>query len=127
MTVYEAIEIELKASSGVTNIVGNRIYHGKRPRSTTNIPCINFHLVSNPIASERRVVETPLYQISNWGKNIEQAMELSMRVEEVFQSIRSGILQGGVITNTIVMAEPESGCYHAPVDVRFTVVAAENV
>jgi hypothetical protein len=64
-TIYGAIRAVLMANSGVSALVGSRIYTLKLPDACT-FPAISIHKISDPFS---RIKGSPRVQVSVWGKD----------------------------------------------------------
>lgn len=130
MKPWEAIEQHLESFSGVTNIVGNRITHGKSFNNRQIVPCINYFMVAYAQGT-KGVTESPLYQISCWSSDADEAMELAREVMIAFQNSRCAIgvfnLQSSWVEDLRLIADEEQGVYHVPVSIRFAYESADNV
>lgn len=130
MKPWEAIEQHLGSFSGVTNIVGNRITHGREFNTRQIVPCINYFMVAY-LQGTKGVTETPLYQISCWASSAGDAMNLAREVMIAFQNSRCAIgtfdLQSSWVEDLRLIADDEQGVYHVPVSIRFSYESAENI
>ena len=107
-------------SSDITDIVGQRIYHGMRAAGST--PCINYFEVSyDPM--HNGVVENSHYQISCRASSPGVVQDLARKVCVLFHNFQGVIntfdVQRTTIDNKILLPEPKTNLYHVLVDVRF--------
>jgi len=131
MKHWQMVGTKLNAVSAVTNIVGDRIYHGMRPvgigsTQTVQFPCINYFEVpgDTPVLGDGEV-ERRVYQISSRGATPETAKQLAEEVELVFENMKETV--GSTFSVNFVritsggglLYEPVSRIYHAFTTVRF--------
>ena len=120
MDIFEAIGTRLLATEAITDIVGTRVYHGMRPEG--DAPCINYFEVGY-VPLHNGVVEAPRYQISCRASTPGATQDLAREVCVLFHNFHGTIddfdVQRTTVESKILLPEPETNLYHAPVDVRF--------
>lgn len=129
MEHWQAIGTKLNAVTAITDLVGNRIYHGMRPTpladgQTVQFPCINYFELSGPAVLATGVVETRTYQISARCRTPEATKALSEEIEAAFQNMQETIGAtfsvnfGQVIPGGGILYESVAQVYHVPVTIR---------
>ena len=133
MRIWQAIHTKLAGVSGITDLVGQSIYHGMRPPKEAKNYCINyFELPGGGIVLDTQgLLENPMYQISCRAKTAGNVEELAYIVKTTLQNMREAV--GGFninLTNVLpgggVFEEEDGEWYHVPLTVRFTFFNTEN-
>jgi hypothetical protein len=119
MTIIdEAIFTILSGNSGVSAIVGTRIYPMQLPLECT-LPALSFSKPSNPF---RRVSGSPRFQIDCWAEDFLQCQHLRDMVETALNGY-AGLVNSVNIIQIIPLEAPDmydstTGVYHIPYDFR---------
>lgn len=125
MKIEEALYTYLKSHTGLSALVGSRIYPLKLPQNPT-LPAVVYVKVSyageramgtgNPRASRAR------FQFSCFAQSYASAKDVAEQVKLALQDY-SGLMGGGVtvldtnVVGEVDVFEPDTGLYHVPVDV----------
>lgn len=127
--IWQAIGYKLLNTTAITDIVGDRCFHGRRPADDTDFPCINYFMIGNPILGEGSA-EAPTYQISCRATDPETAQELAQGVALIFHKMRETVdgfdILCGTVENMIMIDEPDNDVYHIPVTIRVVVRSIDN-
>lgn len=127
MKIEEALYAHLKSYTGLTNLVGTRIYPLVLPQNPT-LPAIIYQKISR-VGGRALSSPSPRYvrarfQISCWGASYGSVKDVAEQVKAALQDYH-GVMggTGGVtvldadVANEQDIYEPEVGIYHLPVDV----------
>jgi hypothetical protein len=124
---YQLIGYQLNQVSAVTNIVGNRIFHGNAPEYYASgysvfYPAITYSKVSG-VPSVQHLVRNARYQIDCWGTSAASVRSLEEAVIGAVDQM-SGTYNGfSVLASDIMLEGPmtyesDGGIYRVPIDVR---------
>lgn len=118
--IYQAIGYRLLNETGITDIVGTRVYHGMRPEG--GAPCINYFEVGY-VLLHNGVLESPRYQISCRAETPGDVQDLARKVCVLFHNFQGVIdsfdVQRTTVEGKFLLPEPDTNLYHVAVDVRF--------
>ena len=127
MKIEEALYAHLKAHTGLSSLVGTRIYPLVLPQNPA-LPAVTYQKISR--AGERvmnnstTLVVRTRFQISCWATSYSNAKDVAEQVKLALQDY-SGLMGGAggvqVLDVNVVgeqdIYEPDTGIYHLPVDV----------
>jgi len=96
MKWYQAIGYQLLATTAISDIVGTRVYHGKRPEAlgssqTSYLPAIAFEEVAGPLILAGGWVETRSVLIHSYAETDSGAWDLAKEVKDMFHSLYGSI------------------------------------
>jgi hypothetical protein len=94
MTIEEAIYSYLSNETGITSLVGSRIYPVKLPQNT-DYPAITYFRVSGPEHHEKDMAY-PRFQFSCWAAEYGTAKGLAAEVKAAFQRFKGTMGTPGV-------------------------------
>jgi len=123
-TPAEAVLDLINATTALTSIVGNWVWHSFRPQGTS-LPSLNFYEVSGP--QRFNGMERQTFSINCRARDIAGALALARQVTNLFNGTSStGIFatQGTFDISrafqdvaTGLIPEPRDSLYNAPVDI----------
>lgn len=110
MTIEQAIKIFLLKKTGITNLVGQRIYYPNLPQNPT-YPAITFFLITG-LRHHDIDVAYPYYQFDSWASTYMQSIQLANEIRLALQR-EKGILNNipvlqGVFKNESDVEEPDN-------------------
>ncbi len=129
MMVEQALDMYMKNTTELTDLVGERIHFVKAPQGET-FPYIVFFAVSDPpfhdIPARR-----PRFQISIWSKNKYEALKIKDVVSRMLQRYKGKMggsggvrVKQGVELDSPVFYERNTHSYHIPVDFKIIYLEA---
>ena len=123
-TPAEAVFDLINATTALTSIVGNFVWHSLRPQSRS-LPSLNFYEVSGP--QRFNGMERQTFSINCRAETIDGALALARQVTDLFNGTSStGMFatQGSFDISrsfqdvaTGLIPEPQHSLYNAPVDI----------
>ena len=118
MTIEEALDTYLKASSALKAQVGEQIYYVNAPQGTAGKYLV-FYKISDPPLHDVPV-RRPRFQFSCWAPTAKQARTLANVVHDLLQRYK-GILSGIrvsqiAVINDLDLYDEASDTYHVPID-----------
>jgi len=124
MNIEQCVSHYLEASTGIHDLIGDRIYPITMPQNCTK-PALTYRVISG-MEHHNIDVAYPRFQFDCWGETYSDAKTLAYEVKEAFQRLRTPI--GGssgldiiqaVILNEIDMSyNMDTSLYGIYVDVR---------
>lgn len=126
MQAWEAIGNKLLNTTAITDIVGDRVYHGHIVPENIQFPIINFFQLPGDafVRDTKGHIENPTFQISIRGEDLNQIMDLARTTMELFQDFQGRVNSSFDINITNitgfggVLWEQEGSIYHIPIDVK---------
>ena len=96
MTFTQAVGYQLLNTSAVTAIVGQRVFHGRRPEEATSgqssfLPSIAYEEVSGTLILANGWIETRSVLIHNYAPEAKDALALSKQTKNVFHRLRESV------------------------------------
>ena len=124
MNIEECVSAYLEASTGIHDLIANRIYPIKLPQNPT-LPAVTYRVISG-MEHHNIDVAYPRFQFDCWGESYGNAKEVAYEIKEAFQRKKSVIggtsgkaMIQGVILNEIDMSyDMDTSLYGIYVDVR---------
>jgi hypothetical protein len=120
MTIEQAVQNKLLATSALTALVSTRIYYAVKPQTPT-YPCISFFKVSN-FRHHDIDVASPRFQFDVWSLSYIQAVQVANEIRLALQRERAvmstiEVIQG-VYLNEIDLYEPDTKLHHIALDMK---------
>lgn len=123
MTIEEAIYSYLSGESGITDLVGTRIYPLVLPQNT-EYPAITYYRVSGPEHHDKDVAY-PRIQLTAWAETYEEAKTVAAEVKAALQRFKGTmgvpgvVVIQGVFQNDMDLYDNETGVYYVATDIKF--------
>jgi len=127
MDFEECLVHYLDASTGIHDIIADRIYPDALPQNPT-LPALTYELISG-LEHHNFGVAYPSYQLSGWASTRAGVKTLGDEVVSAFKRMKyvmggsSGkrIIQA-VIENRLTFYQPETRCWQEPIDIKIIYV-----
>ena len=124
MNIEQCISHYLEASTGIHDLIADRIYPVKMPQNPT-LPALTYRVISG-MEHHNIDVAYPRFQFNCWGESYSDAKALSVEVKEAFQRLKSPIgstsgkhiVQGVVLGEIDMTYDMDTALYGIFVDVR---------
>ena len=124
MNIEQCVSDYLEGSTGIGDLIANRIYPIKLPQNST-LPAMTYRVISG-MEHHDIDVAYPRFQFDCWGESYSDARSLADEVKEAFQRMKSVIggtsgkaMIQGVILNDIDMSyDMDTQLYGIFVDIR---------
>ena len=124
MNIEECVSHYLEASTGIHDLIADRIYPVKLPQNPT-LPAMTYRIISG-MEHHDYDVAYPRFQFNCWGESYSDAKSLSVATKQAFQRLSSPIggtsgkaVIQGVLLNDIDMGyEEDTQLYGIFVDIR---------
>jgi len=121
-TIEDAIYSKLSGTSGITALVGRRIYPVVLPQKC-KLPAITYDKVSDPqihtMGSESNPCH-PRFTIHVWGETLKNVIDIAEQVKTALKyytgTIASMIIQRIYYDNETDIYEPQTETYHRALD-----------
>ena len=124
MNIEQCVSDYLEGSTGIGDLIANRIYPIKLPQNST-LPAMTYRVISG-MEHHDIDVAYPRFQFDCWGESYSDARGLADEVKEAFQRMNGAIggssgktMIQGVILNDIDMSyDMDTQLYGIFVDIR---------
>jgi len=124
VNIEQCVSDYLEGSTGIGDLIANRIYPIKLPQNST-LPAMTYRVISG-MEHHDIDVAYPRFQFDCWGESYSDARSLADEVKEAFQRMKSVIggtsgkaMIQGVILNDIDMSyDMDTQLYGIFVDIR---------
>ena len=127
MDIEECLKYYLDASTGIHDIIADRIYPDALPQNPT-LPALTYELISG-LEHHNIDVAYPYYQLSGWATTRAGVKTLGDEVVSAFKRMKD--IMGGtsgkrviqaVIENRLTFYQPETLCWQGPIDIKIVYV-----
>lgn len=125
LSVEAAVAARLKATAGLTALVGSRIFPSALPTDISAFPALTYSRVPGFARYSAMGGDMPSVcariQVSIWGKKYGDAKDAQREARKALQRF-SGVSAGTTIEDIYIDSEgdlprePETGLYHCPLD-----------
>ena len=124
MNIEQCVSDYLEGSTGIGDLVANRIYPIKLPQNPT-LPAMTYRVISG-MEHHNIDVAYPRFQFNCWGDTYSDARGLADATKQAFQRMKSVIggtsgkamIQGVVLNDIDMSYEMDTQLYGVFVDVR---------
>lgn len=120
MSIATLLYSQLVGTSGVTALVGTRVYPVTLPQ-TPVLPAISYQRVSNTEQNGTSTLRTTRYQVDCWAVSYSAVQGLAAAVKTALEEWTSGSsVKMTEVINEIDDYEPDSGLYRVSIDMYCT-------
>lgn len=124
MSIQADIRTYLLTQTGVTDLIGSRIYAMKLPKKAV-FPSLTYSTISSVRTrshSGDSSLTTPRIQLSCWGEKYQDCKDLAAELVSSLESYKglmgSTTVYSSFVENELDLYDSESKVYHVPVDVK---------
>ena len=125
----DAMKAYLKADSGVSAIVGSRVFFGS-PKQGATLPYVVLARIGGGDDGSEAPIDNAVLNLSCWGRSKEEAFNTANAVRKALRTIRrrtlaSGVNLHGAIVDTLLWSpDPQDDTPRYIVTTRVTATAA---